>query len=495
MTDAGADAARQPGERALRKDLSTFSLTALIMGAMIGSGIFFLPGIMLANVGAGGVWPVMAAWILGAVVALTGGLVFAELGAAFPKEGGQYAFLRDSLGKGWAFLFSWSSFTVLQSATIAAVAVAMANAVDGLVDLPGSNPCLGVLDGDVCDGLILPKWGTGFLAVGVIAVLTFINYFGVKRGAWLNNGATIAKVSALVLIAIAAFGLGRSAGNYTAGSGLGNLTLGGFGLALANSLFAYDGFAQATFVAAEVKDARKALPKAIVLATSIVAAIYLTATFAVFHVVPLAGVGAAELAGDAPIATQAMDLAVGGAAATLVLLAITVSTFGTVNTYVLTSPRIYHPISRDGEFPRAFGVLSRHGTPTYGLVYGAVWAGILTMTGSFDALANLVVFGLYVFYLATMVGYFVLRRRQPEAFANAGFRMPLRPLPAIFFAVAAVAVLASYTVADAGLLVDGHFGAFLVSTTGLGLLLIGSGALLYLPYRRRERLAPTAPKV
>ena len=479
-------------EPALRKDLTTFSLTALIMGAMIGSGIFFLPGIMLDDVGRGGVWPVMAAWILGALVALSGGLVFAELGAAFPKEGGQYAFLRDSLGKGWGFLFSWSSFTVLQTATIAAVAVAMANAVDRLVPLPGATPCLGheYLDGGAvaCDGLTLPKWGIGFLAVAVTVALTFVNHLGVKRGAWLNNGATVAKVGALVLVAVAAFGFGSDAGNYGRG-GWGAVTLGGFGLALANSLFAYDGFAQATFVAAEVKDARKALPRAIVLATAIVAAIYLTATFAVFHVVPLSGVSADDLAGNSPIAQQAMRLAVGGGAATLVLVGIAVSTFGTVNTYVLTSPRIYHPIARDGEFPRAFGRLSRFGTPTWGLAYGALWAGILTMTGSYKALANLVVFGLYVFYLATMVGYFVLRRREPEAFASAGFRMPLRPLPALFFGLAAVAVLLSDIVADAPLLAQGHVAAFLVSTTGLGILLIGSGAVAYTLMRRR---APAA---
>jgi APA family basic amino acid/polyamine antiporter len=484
MPDGTPPATNAEGERSLRKDLSTFSLTAIIMGAMIGSGIFFLPGIMLDNTG--GIWPVMAAWILGALVALAGGLVFAELGAAFPKEGGQYAFLRDSLGKGWGFLFSWSSFSVLQSATIAAVAVAMANAADGLsfIALPGSTPCLGTVDGDVCDGLRLPKWGTGFLAVAIVALLTFVNYLGVKRGAWLNNGATVSKVAALVLIAFAAFAFGSGAGNFSAG-GWGRVTVGGFGLALANSLFAYDGFAQATFVAAEVKDARKALPKAIVLATVLVAAIYLTATFAIFHVVPQADVSSDALAGNEPIATQAMDLAIGGVAATLVLLAIVVSTFGTVNTYVLTSPRIYHPIARDGEFPRAFGVLSRHGTPTYGLVYGGIWAGILTMTGSYNSLANLVVFGLYVFYLATMVGYFVLRRREPEAFASAGFAMPLRPLPAIFFAIAAVAVLASYLVADVPLLADGHFGAFLASTTGLGIVLIGVGLLLYAVQRRR----------
>jgi amino acid transporter len=223
-----------------------------------------------------------------------------------------------------------------------------------------------------------------------------------------------------------------------------------------------------------------------------VAAIYLLATFAVFHVVPRGGVTADELAGTDPIATHAMDIAVGGVAATLVLLAILISTFGTVNTYVLTSPRIYHPIARDGEFPRAFGALSRHGTPTWGLIYGGLWAGILTMTGSYSSLANLVVFGLYVFYLATMVGYFVLRRREPEAFAAAGFRMPLRPVPAVFFALAAVAVLASYVVADVHLIADGHVGAFLASTTGLGILLIGSGLLLYLPVRARHAKAAEA---
>lgn len=479
------------GGRVLRRDLSTFSLTALIMGAMIGSGIFFLPGIMLANVD-GGVWPVMTAWILGALVALCGGLVFAELGSAFPKEGGQYAFLRDALGKGWGFLFSWSSFTVLQTATIAAVAIAMSNAIDGLVDLPGNNPCLGdefVVRGETgCNGLVLPKWGTGFLAIAVVALLTFVNYLGVKRGAWLNNGATVAKVAGLGFIAVVAFALGGDgAGNFSRG-GWAAVTIGGFGLALANSLFAYDGFAQATFVAAETKDARRALPRAIVLATTIVAAIYLLATFAVFNVVPGSEVTAGELAGDDPIATHAMDIALGGVAATLVLLAITVSTFGTVNTYVLTSPRIYHPIAQDGEFPKAFGVLSRHGTPTYGLWYGAVWAGILTMTGSYDALANLVVFGLYVFYLATMVGYFVLRRREKEAFKAGGFRMPLRPVPAVFFAVAAVAVLVSYAYEDLKLLGEGLVGSFIASTTGLGILLIGSGAVVYAIQRRRRPL-------
>jgi APA family basic amino acid/polyamine antiporter len=479
---------------ALRKELSTFSLTALIMGAMIGSGIFFLPGSMLRD--AGGVWPVMLAWVGGASVALAGGLVFAELGAAFPKAGGQYAFLRDSLGRGWGFLFAWSGFAVVQSGTIAAVAVAMANAVDYLVGLPGSTPCLGPVDaGGDCGGLQLPKWGTGFLAVGIIWLLTAVNFLGVRRGAAVNNVATVAKTAALVAIAVLAFALGRDGGNFSGPrAGFGDTTFGGFGLALAASLFAYDGFSQATFVAAEAKDARRALPRAIVLATALVAAIYIAATFAYYHVLPVEEMSVEALRGDFPIASEAMGEVLGRAAASLVAAAIVVSTFGTVNTYVLTSPRIYHPIARDGGFPHAFGVLSRHGTPTYGLWYGAIWACFLTLTGSYARLADLVVFGLYVFYLATMVGYFVLRRKEPEAFGSAGFRMPLRPLPAVFFGVASVAVLGFYLNQDLRLLGDGQVGAFLASTTGMGAILIGLGLVLYAIRHLRQGTDPEGPR-
>lgn len=495
--DAGVPGPVVQAEPSLRKDLSTFSLTMLIVGAIIGSGIFFLPAAMLDQ--AGGPWPVMLAFVLGAVVALCGGLAFAELGAAFPKAGGQYAFLRDSLGKPSAFLFAWSCFAVVQTGTIAAVAVALAGAVDYFAihaldvagGLPGSTPCLGSETADGCDGLLLPKWGVGFLAIAIILGLTFVNQLGVRRGALVNDVATVAKTAALVAIAAVAFLFGRGVGNFSDfGGAWGAVTLGGFGLALANALFAYDGFSQATFVAAEVKDARRVLPRAILLATTLVAAVYLAVTFAYFHILPEGGVSEAARDGAVPIAAEAMDYLLGGVAASLVVVAIIVSTFGTVNAYVLTSPRIYHPIARDGDFPRPFGVLNRHGTPTFGLWYGALWAGLLTMTGSYIALANLVVFGLYVFYLATMVGYFVLRRRDPEAFANAGFRMPLRPLPVLFFSLASVAVLLSYLVDDLPLLLQGQVGGFLASTTGMGLVLLGAGGLLYAFHRKRADPAP-----
>jgi basic amino acid/polyamine antiporter, APA family len=486
---AGVGGAVAEGE--LRKDLGTLSMAALIVGAIIGSGIFFLPGLMLAQTG--GVWPVLAAFALGGLVALAGGLTFAELGAAFPKEGGQYAFLRDSLGKGWAFLFAWSGFAVVQSGTIAAVAVAMAGAVDAMLGggLPGSTPCLGGAGADgACDGLRLPKWGVGFLAVAAIVALTLLNQWGVRRGAWVNNAAGLAKTAALLAIALLAFLVGSGVGELSSLSAFeaswGALTLGGFGLALANAMFAYDGFAQATFVAAEAKDARRTVPRAIVLGTLGIAAIYLLATAAYFHVLAPGDLSEGALAGDLPIASEAMRVVLGAGAALVVAGAVVVSTFGTVNTYVLTSPRIYHPIARDGDFPRAFGHLNRHGVPTYGLWYGALWAGFLTMTGSYAALANLVVFGLYVFYLATVVAYFVLRRREPQAFGSSGFRMPLRPVPVLFFALASVAVMLSFIIPDLGLLLEGRLLAFATSTTGLGLLLIGVGVLLYAFQRKHS---------
>lgn len=472
-----------------QKGLGTFDLTAIIVGSMVGSGIFFLPGGMLANLGSqapdgsvvlgGGAWAVMLAWVLGAVIALCGGLVFAELGAAFPKAGGQYAFLRDSVGRVWGFLFSWTAFAVVQTGTIAAVAVALANALDALLvaiggagaALPGTPIPLGFVT--------VPKYGTALVAIAIVWLLTALNYVGVRRAAAVNNVATVAKLAALGFIAFVAFAIGRGGGNFgDPGASFTGFGLGAFALATSNSLFAYDGFAQATFVAAEVKDARRALPKAILAATTLVAAVYLLATFAYFHVLPLDHISQGALQGALPIATEATTQVLGGAAGGLVASMIVVSTFGTVNAYVLASPRIYWSVARDREFPRPFGVLSRFGTPSYGLVYGAIWACFLTLSGSYLALADLVVFGLYVFYLVTMVGYFVLRRREPEAFQS--FKAPLRPLPAILFGLAAVGVLLSYIAKDTSALAEtGDLARFLGSTTMLGAILIGLGLVLF----------------
>lgn len=487
-----------PAKSGFKPELGFWSLTFLIVGSMIGSGIFFRPGDMLAN--AGSVPMVFLAWIGGALIALSGGLMFAELGAAFPRIGGQYGFIRDGAGRLPAFLFSWTGFTVVQSGTIAAVAVAFAAAVDRVLDrafhynLPGSSPCLGNVEDGACVGFALPPWGQGFVAVALVVGLTLLNYRGVKRAAFVNNIATLAKLaalSAMILILLPA----SDAGNFSGRGGLGAVTLSGFGLALSSSLFAYDGFAQATFVSGEVKDPARTVPRAILTAGVGVAALYILATFAVFHVLPAGEVTQAALQDRVPIALEAVGHAfTGGAGAAIVLVLaafIAVSTFGTVNAYVLASPRIYHEVALGGEFPRAFGILSAFRTPTYGLWYGAIWSCLLALSGGFDTLADLTVFGLYVFYLVTVIAYFVLRRRNPEAFTT--FRVPLRPLPAAIFGLGAVFVLGSYLSKDVPAIASMHSPLDILKNTSLfGILLIASGLLVYIAVRRNVRLDAAA---
>jgi APA family basic amino acid/polyamine antiporter len=449
-------------------------VTFLIMGSMVGSGIFFLPGSMLAQ--SGTVLLVLGAMLVGAVAALCGSLLFAELGAAFPKAGGQYAFLRDGLSRQAGFLFSWTGFTVVQSGTIAAVAIALAGAVDFLAGgaLPGHVVCAGTDSPVGCLGLPIPKWSVGFLAVGVVWLLTGLNALGVRRAAHVNNVATVAKLLALGFVIACSFLLARG-GNLS--GAVGSATVAGFGLASANILFAYDGFAQATFVAAEVKDPRRVLPRAILTAISLVTVVYLLAAVAYFWVLPAGDVSSASLSGSQPIAAQALQ-ALFPIGAALVASGILVSTFGTVNAYVLASPRIYAGAAEGGEFPKPFARRNRFGEPGYGLWVQGLWASLLVMSGSYLTLTNLVVFGLYVFYLFTVVAYFRLRRRHPDAFD--AFQMPLRPAPALLFAAIAVGVLGFLAYNDVDVFQKTHSVAgLLLSTSVLALLLIGSGALAY----------------
>jgi len=525
-SDADGAAAAPPETRGgFRPELGFWSLTFLIVGSMIGSGIFFRPGSML--LASGSVGMVFLAWVLGAVIALSGGLMFAELGAAYPKAGGQYVFLREGMGRLPSFLFSWTGFTVVQSGTMAAVAVAFAESVDrflakawnvqlpgnlGASDLAGHQArCLGRWDAMAgqCVGFELPPWGRAFLAVALVIGLTLLNQRGVKRAAMANNIATVAKIVALVAVIllllpwpdagnfgglVASDPLHPGPGQVAEDPAKFNVFL-GLGAAVAASLFAYDGFAQATFVAGEVKDPRRTVPRAIVAAGVGVAAIYILTTFSVFHAMPASALSPGALTGQNPATLEALDHVFSGTAGLVIVTAIAagiaISTFGTVNAYVLASPRIYHAVAEDGEFPRPFGVLSRDRTPTYGLWYGAIWASLLTLSGGFDTIADLTVFGLYVFYLLTVIAYFRLWLRDRDAFS--GFRVPLRPLPAVVFGVGAVYVLGTYVLKDLPAMAQMVSPLdVLRNTTLFGVLLIGSGFLVYWGMKAKARKAATA---
>ncbi|HET6399121.1 MAG TPA: APC family permease, partial [Candidatus Thermoplasmatota archaeon] len=296
-----------------KRELTFRDLVLLVLGSIIGSGIFFVPGGMLAEANLSA-WTTVLAWLAGAAIAMSGALMFAQLGAAFPQAGGQVAFLHKGLGRLPAFLFSWTGFTVVQSGTIAAIAVAMAQAVDGVWDLPG--------DSTPWRGLELPGWGVAFLAVGIIALLTLVNLRGVRDGAAVNNAAAFAKTFGLLLLVVVVFALGKGSGNLTGGApGLGAAGFAGFGGALLLCLFAYDGFAQATFVSAEAKDPARTVPRAIVVGVLAVAAVYILATLAYLHAIPVQEVAPAVLQGERSIAQDAARSVGGEGFALLIALA------------------------------------------------------------------------------------------------------------------------------------------------------------------------------
>lgn len=376
----------------MKRALGTKEAVALIVGSIVGSGIFLLPATTAALLGSPGL--VFLVWTVCGLLAVTGGLTVAELGGMFPKAGGQYVFLREAFGPRVAFTYGWAFFWVIQTGIIAAVATAFA----------------------VFAGFFLPLdvLATRLVAVGVIVLLTAVNYVGVRYGAAVANVSTSAKVLAIVLLVL--LGLALAAGRGSFGPFLpaeppaGGL-VSAFGLALVATLFAYDGFNQAAAVAGEVRDPGRAVPRATIVAVLLVMAVYLAAVAVYLHVLPIGEVAASgRLAADA-----AVDF-LGPAGAGLVAAAVLVSTFGTVNAYVLSGPRVYYALAEDGRFYRGFKSLhARFATPDFGLVVQAEWACLLVLTGSFATLVNYVVVALACFHVLMGIALFRLRRERPDA--------------------------------------------------------------------------------
>lgn len=415
----------------LKAELGLREATMLIIGSMIGSGILILPGIMLADVGSPTL--VLLAWLLGAILTVAGALTFAELGTMFPRAGGQYVFLRESLGDRWAFLYGWSNFWVVQAGILAAVAVAFATFMDVLFTLPGQNVPIGSPP-----ILTIPKWGVSFVAVACIWLLAAVNYFGTKQGGRVQVVFTVAKLIGIVGLLVAVVAFYRPSGT---GFGAEITTATGFGLAAAfsvamsRSLFAYDGWPVVTYVASEIKDPKKNIPRALVMGVGIVAVVYLAFTAAMMYCIPPAQGVAIGQNPQSRIATECAGLAFGGGAAVIIAIVAGISTFGTVNGYVLAAPRIFYAMAKDDMFFRSMAKLSRFATPGFATLLTVEWASILALTGVYATLAIMVVFGLWLFYIPTAIGYFRLRRDRPDA--DRPYRTPGYPwVPAVFLASA-----------------------------------------------------------
>jgi basic amino acid/polyamine antiporter, APA family len=411
--------------------LGLFSGTMAVVGGIIGGGIFRTPAVVAERAGSSRV--TLAAWVVGGAVALAGALCFGERGARRPRAGGGYVYLRETWGPLPAFLYGWTLLLVIATGAIAAVAVMFADYTLALFGLPAR--------------LTLP------LAVGAIILLSGINYVGVRSGALTQNVFTVLKLAALAALigaglvlagpAVAGAPPAAASAGVDVGARVGvGATITGFGAALVPVLFTYGGWQQTNFIAEEIIDAERTLPRALVLGVILVVLVYLAANLAYLRVL---GVGA--LAASAAPAADVMQRLLGPSGAKLIAAGIAVSTFGFLNLVILVTPRVLQAMAADGLFfPRLAELHPVHRTPAAAIGLQAVWAIVLTLTGSFAQLVDYVAFGDWIFFGLTVAGLFVYRRHDGGLAAGraGGFRVPGYPwVPALFVLAAAYVVVSA----------------------------------------------------
>jgi APA family basic amino acid/polyamine antiporter len=400
--------------------LGLFSGTMAVIGGIIGSGIFLNPSYVAQR--AQTPFLTLGAWVLGGLIALAGALCFGELGNRMPRAGGGYVYLRDAYGGLPAFLYGWMVLLVIGTGAIAAVAVTFAGYLGALLGLP--------------QAAIKP------VAIASIVLLSTINYLGVKPGAITQNVFTMLKLAALALLIGAGLLLEVHA---TAGPALAvprtpsNVVL-AVGASLVPVLFAYGGWQQSNFIAEEMIDVERNLPRALVIGVTVVVAVYLLA-----NVTYVRTLGAAGLAASTAPAADAMRGVLGAGGATLIAAGIAVSTFGFLNLVILVSPRVYQAMAADGAFFPALARLHpRFRTPGGAILFQGAWATLLTLTGTYGQLLDYVVFGDWIFFGMVVSTMFVYRRREARGSgARAGYRAWGYPVTPALFVLSAVYVVAS----------------------------------------------------
>jgi APA family basic amino acid/polyamine antiporter len=427
-------------ESGLKRDLGLLEATTIIMGSMIGSGIFLAPALIAAIIISDELGPgtFVLIWAIGGVLTLCGALSYGELAAAFPRTGGQYVFLKEAFSPFLAFLYGWTIFLVVQTGLIAAVAVAFANYLGVFFPWVSQKNSLVAAGGFSFSSAQL-------VAVGLVLFLTWINTRGVKEGAWVQNVLTIAKVGALIALILA--GIFTSKGNWSnftpwLPSAISGGVLAAFAVGMSKALFAYDAWNTVTFVAEETRDPVKTLPKALLMGTLGVTILYTLANVAYLHVLP---VDAAAAVPDQRIAAEVARILLGPIGVSLIAAAILISSFGCDNGLVLAGPRLYYAMARDGVFLKGAANLDpERGTPVRSLWYQALWSILLLLTGSlgsqgaqlYSDLLTFTSFASLLFNALTVAGLFVLRSRQPNL--DRPYRVPAYPfIPALYLAVAA----------------------------------------------------------
>ncbi len=455
-------------DKELVKGLGLTSATMLVMGSMIGSGIFIVSAEIAREVQSPAL--LIGAWVITGFLTIVGALCYGELAAMMPRAGGQYVYLREALGPLWGFLYGWTLFLVIQTGTIAAVGVAFGKFLGVFWPAISSShwilhfwkvpkiPVGPMVLGNMDVGLNTQN----LVAILVVVLLSVINIFGVKTGAAIQNLFTSAKVAALLGLVVFGILLGRSGqalvanfgANFWKNAGLGALhdvgggalvsTLTVLAIAQVGSLFSADAWNNVTFTAGEVKNPNRNLPLSLALGTGVVIALYIACNFIYLSALPLAGSPTGttllergiQYASEDRVATAVITQMFGSVGGALMAIAIMISAFGCSNGLILAGARVYYAMAKDGLFFRGVARLHpKYKTPVVSLMVQMVWTAILCVSGSYSQLLDYIIFAVLVFYILTIAGLFVLRRTHPDAerpYRTVGYPA----LPAIYIVMA-----------------------------------------------------------
>ncbi len=493
------EAARTPTDATaldteFKRGLGLFDATMVVVGSMIGSGIFIVSADIARLVGSPA-W-LLAAWLVTGLLTLAAALSYGELAAMMPRAGGQYVYLREAFSPLWGFLYGWTLFLVIQTGTIAAVGVAFARFLGVLWPTIAEDHYL-IAPVHLSTGYALSLSTAQVIAVALIALLTWTNTRGIDYGRIIQNVFTVAKTGALIALIGVGLALGWNADAVSANfgdlwtprgqvdivTGLSAATAFGLfvGLCVAQtgSLFSSDAWNNITFTAGEVKDPRRNLPLALALGTGLVTALYLLANVAYLVTLPLAAI---QQAPSDRVATATLDTIVPGLGATLMAAAILISTFGCNNGLILAGARAYYAMARDGLFFKRVGELNPAKVPAAGLVLQGLWSVLLVLPRTYDPatgrygnlygnLLDYVISAALIFYILTIAGIFRLRATRPDA--ERPYRAVGYPLvPALYIAGATTILLVLF--------------AYRPATTWPGLVIVLLGVPVYYAWRKKN---------
>lgn len=454
----------------LERKLGLFDSTMLVMGIIIGSGIFLTTGIMAKSLPSPGL--ILLAWILGGIISLAGALAYAELGAAMPQAGGQYVYLREAYGPLSGFLFGWTMFLVYQTGAIAAVAVAFAEYFGYFFPSLSTSKHVFSITINIFQYSFLYRLTMGQLVgIWLILLLSFFNFIGLVLGSAIQNIVTLLKIGALAAIVSLGLILGRGQSIeldfFPSGHNVSSLFF-GMGVAMIAVIWTYDGWNNVNFAAGEIKNPKKNIPLSLIFGVLGVTAIYVSINYIYLYALPIE-----KITGVARVAEEATTALFGDIAASLISVAVLVSTFGTLNGTILTGPRVYYAMARDNLFfKRVAEVHPSFRTPGFSILIQAVWACLLTLSGTFEQLITYVTFVTIIFYIAGVASVFTLRKKRqdlPRPYKTQGY-----PVIPILFIITLFGILINTLVRKP-----------VESLAGLGIVVIGLPVFYY--WRRKNK--------